>query len=270
MPTLRALAEVLWIVVLGFVALVLTTLALDGLISALGRACCDDAHAISPLATRSLAQLVALGGVLTFVARVRGTSFRALVGLTELARPTPRSLATLALAFGGGLALQFALGAAVSFVVSLAPSLARSPTNEAMLIELLGLDRPASFAIATVALVVVAPMIEELFFRGALVTVLTPPSGPRSQAVVLGATTLAFAIFHAEPAAMIGAGLAGLVLGIIRLRRDILTSMFVHAGVNAAPLVFGFDAQLPSTHAVAAVATALTLFGIVLRTPRAP
>lgn len=89
---------------------------------------------------------------------------------------------------------------------------------------------------ALVALVLVAPVTEELLFRGWLLTDLEERYGRRPALVW---TSVLFGAVHIEPPAVIYATLAGLVLGVVALRaRSTLASIAMHAGVNAVPLLF--------------------------------
>lgn len=88
---------------------------------------------------------------------------------------------------------------------------------------------------ALLALVLVAPVTEELLFRGWLLTELQQRYGKTP--ALLWSSAL-FGLAHVEVSAMIYATLAGLVLGAIALRtRSTLASIAMHAGVNALPLL---------------------------------
>ena len=86
-----------------------------------------------------------------------------------------------------------------------------------------------------VALVLVAPVTEELLFRGWLLKELQRQYG---KAPALVWSSLLFGLVHIEPSAVIYATLAGFVLGAVALRtRSTLASIAMHAGVNAMPLL---------------------------------
>ncbi|MGB8332359.1 MAG: CPBP family intramembrane glutamic endopeptidase [Polyangiales bacterium] len=88
---------------------------------------------------------------------------------------------------------------------------------------------------AVVALVLVAPLTEELLFRGWLLQELKEQYG-RSHALIW--SSVLFGLVHLEPSAVLYATLGGLVLGAVALRtRSTLASIATHAGVNALPLV---------------------------------
>ncbi len=87
---------------------------------------------------------------------------------------------------------------------------------------------------ALVAFVLVAPVTEELVFRGWLLPALQARYGTR---VALVWSSVLFGIVHGWPGA-IYATLGGLILGIVALRtRSTLASIALHAGINATPLL---------------------------------
>ena len=88
---------------------------------------------------------------------------------------------------------------------------------------------------ALVALVLVAPVTEELLFRGWLLKDLERQYG-RTPALIW--SSVLFGLVHLEPPAVIYATLAGIVLGVVALRTgSTLASVAMHAGVNALPLL---------------------------------
>lgn len=85
------------------------------------------------------------------------------------------------------------------------------------------------------AIVLVAPVTEELLFRGWLLKELQQQYG---KAPALVWSSLLFGLVHIEPSAVIYATIAGFVLGAVALRaRSTLASIAMHAGVNAMPLL---------------------------------
>jgi len=88
---------------------------------------------------------------------------------------------------------------------------------------------------ALFALVLVAPVTEEILFRGWLLHDLEQEYG---QARALLWSSALFGLVHMEPSAMLYAALGGLVLGAVALRtKSTLASIAMHAGVNALPLL---------------------------------
>ncbi|MGB5350160.1 MAG: CPBP family intramembrane glutamic endopeptidase [Polyangiales bacterium] len=89
----------------------------------------------------------------------------------------------------------------------------------------------------SVALVIVAPVTEELLFRGWLLQDLREPYG---NAPALVWSSLLFGLVHlgAGFSAIVYATLGGFVLGAVALRtKSTLASIAMHAGVNALPLL---------------------------------
>ncbi|MBT8451768.1 MAG: CPBP family intramembrane metalloprotease [Deltaproteobacteria bacterium] len=89
----------------------------------------------------------------------------------------------------------------------------------------------------SVALVIVAPVTEELLFRGWLLQDLKEPYG---DAPALIWSSLLFGLVHAGGgvSAIVYGTLGGLVLGAVALRtKSTLSSIAMHAGVNALPLL---------------------------------
>jgi uncharacterized protein len=88
---------------------------------------------------------------------------------------------------------------------------------------------------ALLALVLVAPVTEELLFRGWLLQDLKDQYG-ESRALLWSSALFGFA--HLEAPAVLYAALGGLVLGAVALRtKSTLASVAMHAGVNALPLL---------------------------------
>jgi membrane protease YdiL (CAAX protease family) len=88
---------------------------------------------------------------------------------------------------------------------------------------------------ALIALVMVAPLTEELLFRGWLLHDLKRQYG--ATAALLW-SSVCFGVVHLEASAIVYATLGGLILGAVALRtRSTLASIAMHAGVNALPLL---------------------------------
>jgi membrane protease YdiL (CAAX protease family) len=85
------------------------------------------------------------------------------------------------------------------------------------------------------ALVLVAPVTEELLFRGWLLQDLKEQYG-KTRALFWSSAL--FGLVHIEAAAILYAALGGLVLGAVALRtKSTLASIAMHAGVNSLPLL---------------------------------
>jgi len=86
-----------------------------------------------------------------------------------------------------------------------------------------------------IALVIVAPVTEELLFRGWLLPDLNEAYG---KVPALVWSSVLFGLVHVEPSAVLYATVGGLVLGAVALRtKSTLSSIGMHAGVNALPLL---------------------------------
>ena len=86
-----------------------------------------------------------------------------------------------------------------------------------------------------IALVIVAPVTEELLFRGWLLPDLNEAYG---KVPALVWSSVLFGLVHVEPSAVLYATVGGLVLGAVALRtKSTLASIGMHAGVNALPLL---------------------------------
>ncbi|MGB3052507.1 MAG: CPBP family intramembrane glutamic endopeptidase [Polyangiales bacterium] len=86
-----------------------------------------------------------------------------------------------------------------------------------------------------ITLVIVAPVTEELLFRGWLLPDLKEQYG---KVPALVWSSVLFGLVHVEPSAILYATVGGLVLGAVALRtKSTLASIGMHAGVNALPLL---------------------------------
>jgi len=95
--------------------------------------------------------------------------------------------------------------------------------------------RPADAGLLDVAaLLVVAPLFEEALYRGGLLAALRASLGAPLALVISAA---AFALPHLDPLRVLGAFLAGLVLGAVFVfERRVSSCVAAHAGFNAAAL----------------------------------
>lgn len=133
-----------------------------------------------------------------------------------------------------------------------------------------------------IALVMVAPVTEELLFRGWLLQDLKKQYGARAALIW---SSLCFGLVHLEPSAIAYATLGGLLLGAVALRtKSTLGSIAMHAGVNALPLLVpvtavrieGFNTLSQRVEHVAwwllvlAVCGAVAALALVWRATRSP
>ena len=92
-------------------------------------------------------------------------------------------------------------------------------------------DEPGSFAIMAISAVIVAPLVEEIFFRGFMYQALR-----RTMAILPAAllTSVVFGIAHTDPAIIIPIALVGMILlGIYRWTGNLWSGIITHAGFNA-------------------------------------
>jgi membrane protease YdiL (CAAX protease family) len=173
-------------------------------------------------------QLVAFGAALFFGLALftRGVRTRDALAITPV-RP-----AIVVLAVIGGLALQFPLAEVGNLVQELVPV----SVEEQILRQRMVTPGSLGSALAIVlAFVVVAPLSEEVVFRGFLLTGLAERYGG---VFAIVATSLAFGAVHGDATAIVYASAAGLVLGTVaRWTGSTLTSVAMHAAVNAVPVL---------------------------------
>lgn len=97
---------------------------------------------------------------------------------------------------------------------------------------------PALFVPMLVKSALIAPVCEELFFRGYLTAVLRE-AGSRGALLI---SALFFALVHGVNAALVPRLLMGLLLGALMVRTDsLLAAVIVHAGYNLTVLVLSFS-----------------------------
>jgi membrane protease YdiL (CAAX protease family) len=147
----------------------------------------------------------------------------------------PLTAGAIGAAFATGVALQLVLVGVTAAIGDLLPFLEPSAAAVARLEEATALRSYARAFAVPFALVFVAPLTEELLFRGAIQPALAERVG---RLPAIGITAVLFAVFHLAPHALVYATLAGLLLGALRERTgSILPSFTLHAGFNAAPIL---------------------------------
>jgi len=223
-----------------------------------------------------LAQLIALGSILLVGVRMAHGER----SLRDALHIRPVRLPVGGLALLAGAALHFPFVELMSIVADLAPAIALGEEDVLRLEQLTRIDGPLRAFTVPLALVVIAPVTEELLFRGLLLAALRPQLGGTS-AVAL--TAVLFGVFHAEPLAAIHAALVGLVLGALFLRcRSVLPSLAFHGAFNAMPILLpeelvpipGFNVaqgeHLPVPIVFATFATGVLALGLLWRTTVPP
>ena len=141
---------------------------------------------------------------------------------------------------GGIVALSFIAGAFMQLPLAEVGNLVQEvwPTSFDELARRHRLINPKTWwaGVSTLlALVLVAPVTEELLFRGWLLQDLKEQYG-KTRALFWSSAL--FGLVHIEAAGILYAALGGLVLGAVALRtKSTLASIAMHAGVNALPLL---------------------------------
>jgi hypothetical protein len=145
-------------------------------------------------------------------------------------RPVP--LPVIVFAIIGGAALQFPLAELGNVMAEIFPRSLESQLTQRRIITP---DGPLSALAIVFAVAVVAPLTEELLFRGLLLPGLAERYGAP---LALAVTSLAFGAIHGEPGAILYASVAGLLFGAITLRTgSVLPAIAMHAATNAMPIL---------------------------------
>lgn len=230
----------------------------------------------------SLAKSIAFGGALEVVIYVAASLW-----LVRGARPRLQVLG-LARAPLGMLLVAVLLGvlahAPADFLAWLGQSL--FPASESVLRERARALSPPSVparALLVVVVVFLAPLVEELFFRGALyarllrASTLSGETGWARHSGPIAVTAFCFALSHLEPRIWLALAPLGVVLGVMRARnRGILPSFLLHATFNATTLAVAFaepgrfEVEVAPNPVVVLLGTGLSgiLLAYVVRSPR--
>ncbi len=169
--------------------------------------------------------------------------------------------ATVALGLGLLLVLEPLLHLTVLGYLTLAPA----PGSLDLLLPNSGGSTPGELARRIAVLCLLAPVAEELFFRGRLLPLLVPRIGAWG---ALTFTSLAFAVAHGSPITALVALPIGLLLGWLRLcHRDLGACVLVHQAHNGLFILAGPAlVTAPLSAAVLAVGGALMLTLAALHT----
>ena len=118
------------------------------------------------------------------------------------------------------------------------------PSSTSDLLTMFG-TTPLSMALAVLCVVVLAPFIEEIIFRGVFLSTLETSMAP---AVAVIATALIFAVYHASAWAFLPHLVLGLALGYLAVtRRTLWPAIALHALYNAVLMAAAFYATLVTT-----------------------
>ncbi len=160
-------------------------------------------------------------GLLLLVAR--GLDMREVLALRR-----PRSSWTAAGYVGGGILAIFLVGSLLGQFLDAGREQGLVPTRWQP-------DHAGAFAANFVVVVLVAPFVEELVFRGFGVTALCGYAGPLTVSAAVG---VAFGVWHGLVIAFPALAILGAILAAIRLRTDsVFPAMATHALFNAISLV---------------------------------
>lgn len=181
------------------------------------------------LVTLALSQALGLGLVIFVVLhREAPDSYRDALAI----RSIPKG--TLLVALLAGFALHFLVTETANVIETFVPRPIEAKLRMAALLSPRTLLEGTALVLAVI---VVAPIAEELLFRGLVLPRLAQRVGTL-EAMLLSAMLFGTAHATGGPHAMVPATLAGLVLAYVaRARRSVITSIAVHAGSNAVPLL---------------------------------
>lgn len=188
-----------------------------------------DAGGTVLLAVAVLSQIAGIGAVLLLL-RLRRVPLRHVTGRV---RPVLR---TVGVGAGIGVLTVIATTVVVTVLVTLSGS--EDAPDQVLTRDIA--EGGATLVLAAVAAVVIAPLIEELLFRGLL------HRGLRARMRVVPATaisSLAFALIHVEvlfsqPVALVGLTIAGAVMAVAYERTGgLLMPVVIHATYNAVTIV---------------------------------
>ncbi len=235
----------------------------------------------------SLALTFGLNGTGLLVAKLLGGSAASMLALAvlEVALYVSAAFALgrfyvgperrVALALGGARPLELLLGGSLGVILHLPAGyldalVERSfPTPRARLLEQMHQLTPTSSAHAVALLLgvaLLAPLAEELFFRGALFTALSRHS---PAFVAIWTSSIAFVLAHQEPRMWAPLLVVALVLGELRrLSGSLWAGFALHAAFNATTLLSVFAAKTDQLEApqvswaMGAIGTVLSGLGI--------
>ena len=136
-----------------------------------------------------------------------------------------------------GRALGLALGALVLIFIGAAIALSLTDAGDEQNLTPEGWDssRAGAYALSFVAVVVVAPITEELLYRGLGVSLLLARAGAP---MAVGVTALLFGLGHGLLLSLAAFVWFGIVIAVLRLRTDsVYPAFFVHCTFNALGMV---------------------------------
>lgn len=160
-----------------------------------------------------------------------------------------------------GIGLQFPLAELGNQVAEVAPM---SEAARQGMLRLLSPNNAAEAIALVFAVVLVAPLMEELLFRGVILTGLDGQK-PSERIVAVVYSAIFFGAVHGAWVAAVPAFVAGLVLGLLRLRFGLGACVAMHAAVNATPVVIALSGlELEGLTAGPAGATHLPVWAVAI------
>ncbi len=178
--------------------------------------------------------------------------------------PRPRLWAAAAL---GGLSLGVVGGWLAESLGPPLKELLRWPADSDALATLGGalVEGPLGWrALFVLVVVLVGPLFEELIFRGAMWRSLRK----RGVVTTVLVTSLAFALYHADPAQAVGVLPLAVFLGVLRQAGALLPCLLAHAVNNALAtvlaLTFGLDAETSGSLALLAALCGVVAFALAV------
>ncbi|MBV8295840.1 MAG: CPBP family intramembrane metalloprotease [Acidimicrobiia bacterium] len=156
---------------------------------------------------------------------------------------------------GTGLAIGVAVGgSAALLVVTAASAIAGHLTSDDMASTVFAQGGLLRIAALVTIMVVCAPFIEELLFRGLLAESLRP----RGRAAAIWLSALAFALWHLRPDALRYYLLCGALLGLLYWKRGLVCSMSAHATFNGTLVLVAALSVSGPAHTVSGAGVTLT------------
>jgi membrane protease YdiL (CAAX protease family) len=182
--------------------------------------------------TLGAAQLAALGAVIALGTWLFTPGEEPLPALGVV----PARVRYAVLAAVAGAALQLPMVELTTQLVHAIPAFAHPHEADLAIEEVTRVSSPLRAITVPFTFVLVAPVTEELLFRGLILRALKARYG---RGAAIGLSALLFGAFHVDPQALVFASLVGLVLGWVAERaRSTMPSIAMHAAFNALPILF--------------------------------
>lgn len=166
----------------------------------------------------------------------------------------PVSPGRLALIFGMGITLNYAITIPLGWLIQLLPQSAADAYAETQQVY------DANLFVYIISGVILAPIVEELIFRGLISTRLSRAM-PAWVAVLISAA--GFGALHGTLIQGLYAGLLGILLGMVFFREDsLLASIVLHFGFNLAsllPYILSMNEELMASYTVNALYGAFSM-----------